>query len=413
MIDKIKGFLSLIFSPILAIYNRLVAKLYQADDRQRRVYQYKVETMDINSPIGRFFRFYWKLNSFITPKRFTLREQKDLAGIVRMAIKFGNENILPFREMSIRTDLRHFVRQQTKEIADELQSADLYKILETRKVFHREYVALIEVAYRTGNFVEAYDKIINSLDDKIKRRNAYIMLMIVPIFTVIVGLLCEIFAALFIIPEVLNMVDNIEQMPPVTTSYYNLREILLNDKTEWFIKLSLIGSAIVLFTRIEATKYLIDLFLVQIPIASKLIARWEISKFFNCINDMVKSNASIQEATTISIGLINNRAIKNSIWKDIATKRQKTSQLSELLEDSVHIEQRIRNQLRIATVTNSRIDQLLDTIVEDYKESMNILMDAPMKVVMPATLVVGAIYIFIRLVPLFNEVNIMLQNIGT
>lgn len=411
--DKFKGFLSLIFSPILALYNRLIAKLYQADDRQRRVYQHKVETMDINSPVGRLFKFYWKLNSYITPRRFTLKEQKDLAEVVRMAIKFGNENILPFKKMSERTDLRHFVRTQTKEIAEELKSKDLYKILETRKVFHMEYVALIEVAYRTGEFVEAYNKIIASLNDKIKRRNAYFMLMIVPIFTLVIGLACEIFAALFIIPEILNMVDNVEQMPPVTTSYYKLREILLHSKMEWFIKLSIIGSAIFLYTRIEATKYLIDLFLVQIPIASKLIARWEISKFFNCINDMVKSNASIQEATTVSIGLINNRAIRNSIWKDISDKRQKTSQLSELLEDSVHIEQRIRNQLKIATDTNSRIDQLLDTIVEDYKESMNMLMDAPMKVVMPATLVVGAIYIFIRLVPLFNEVNIMLQNIGT
>lgn len=410
---QIKKAIALILAPILAVYGRLVITLYKADDKQRRTYQKKKESLDKSSSFARFINFWGMLHSEITPKKFSLKEQKDLAEIVRMSIKFGNDNLLPWREQSRRSDLRYFVRQQCKEVADLHEEVDLHIVLQDRKVFHPEYVAMLKSAKTTGRFVDTYDRIILSLTEKIKRRNAYLMIMATPVFTFLIAAICEVLVAMIVVPEMVGMLNEGDVLPAVTQSYADLRNAILYHKLEWTVKLTVIFGSIYLFFKIDATKYLVDFLLVQLPVVNTLIARWEVSKFFQCINDMVKSSASPQEATAVSIGLISNRVIKHSMWNDVTANRERTSQLSEIFEDSVYVEEKIRNQLKIATRTNSKVDQLLDTIVEDYKESMNLLLEAPMKVIMPFTLALGALYIFFRLVPLFNEVNTILQNIGT
>lgn len=407
-----KEILTGLLNRLFYFYNLLIKYLYLIEDKQRRSAQKKKENFDPNSFEGRMKKLGWKINYFITKKRFSLKEQKDLMITLRSAVKYKNDIQMPFKEMQKRGDLRPFVRLSCGEIARELAFHPLYSILEDKNVLHHEYVALIKVAYKTGEFIEAYDKIIESLQDKLKRRNAFLMIMFQPILTLIVALACEVFVALYLVPELIGNIEE-SQIKGVIKSYYNLQDILMNHKLEYGLKLGLVAVIIYYFFKIPATKYLIDLLLLQVPMISKYIIQWEISKFFSSTNDMFKSKASLQESLGVSIGLISNKAIKSSILKDIEEHTSKTSDLSRILADSVYVEYRVRNQLKVATNSGASPQEILDSIVDEYKDSMKILMETPMQLIIPMMITVAVIYMFTRLVPLFTEVSTIMQNIGT
>lgn len=391
-------------------YNYFVFWLIKLDDAQKRQAQVKREAIESESLSGKFQKLGWKISYYLTPKRFSLSEQKDLVEMLRLSIKFKNSITQPFEFMIQRKDLRPFVRLTCQQVLEDLKTKSLNDCLRGKKVLDNEYVELIKIAEEVGNFIETYTLIIDSIVEKKKRRKAFFFLMFQPILTLAGAIIAELSIALWLIPQLLETMD-VEELQGTVLSYYNLREILLYHKLEYGLKALAIIVFLVFFVRLPATKYLMHVLLMQVPFISKYIAQWEISKFFSAINDMLKASASMQTATKTALDLVTNIAVKNSLAKDLREQGSKTNDLGTILSNSVYVDLKVRNQLRVSANSGGTTTELLESIAEEYKDSMNTLMSTPAQLVIPMMLGVSVLYIFMRLVPLFTDVSTMMQNI--
>lgn len=405
--EKLKTFVNL----LLYFYNLSVALLVKLEDKQKRDAQFKKENPNTGTWISKIRATNLKISYYLGSKKFTLAEQKDLAEILKMSIKFGNAVNQPFLFMSQRNDLRLAVRLKCKQVADELSYIPLHQSLAGKDMLSEEYITLIEVAGRTGDYIPTYESIIESISDKQKRRSVFWVIMIQPILTLVTGIGIEIYVSMSIVPDLVLSIPK-EEAPPVLASYIALREILLTHKLEYAIKLSIALTALYGFLKIPATKYLVDLLLMQIPLINRMIAQWEVSKFFDSIHSMIESGASMQESTITALNLINNKVIRTSVAKDLADLGTKTNDLSDILGQSVYVELKIRNQLKIARDSGSDSTDILTSVVEQYKDSMKKLLEAPGNFIIPVMLGSGGLYLFGRLLPLFSEINSFMENIG-
>lgn len=395
---------------LLYFYNKLIVVTVRLEDKQKREAQYKRENLDPNSLEGKIRYRLAKFGYMIGSKKFSLKEQKDLIETLKTSVKYSNPITQPFIFMSTRRDLRLVVRAKSKQVADDLMTQDLHETLRGKDMLADEYITLIEVASETGEYLPTFDSIIESINDKVKRKKVFLVLLIQPILTLIMAVGIEAYVALSVVPELLMNISP-ESAPPTLKSYISLRDILIEDKLEYTIKILIVLAVLFVFFKIPATKVLMNLLVIQIPYVNKLIAQWEVSKFFDSIHAMVLAGASMQEATQTAIGLINNTVIRSSLIQDLQNLGTKTNDLSDLLADSIYVDLKIRNQLLISKESKSDGNDVLTSVVNDYKDTMKTLLDAPLNLVIPLMLASGGVYLFGRLMPLFMEIQSITENI--
>lgn len=396
---------------ILYLYNWIVAKLIEYDDKQRRINQLRWEEADSTTFLGKFKDYSSLLYYYLTPKKLSLQEQKELVSTMLTSVKHENSVLEPFDLMSKRKDVRLVVKLKSAQVLQLLNEDSLDVALRKVEIIDEEYVTLIEVAKGTANYERAYEQIIESLDDKLKRRSAFLIIMIQPFLALGISGFIEVYVSLFTIDELASYVEP-GQEPPIVKSYLNLQDILLHRKLEYTIYVLTVLVPLYFFVRLQASRFLIDYILLNMPIIGKYIMNWEISKFFNSLSDLLEAGSTTRRAMVTSVGLISNRVIRASLIKDIEAVSLDSNNISDILGNSVYVNLKIRNQLRIAKESNSDSLDVLRNIVEEYKDTMKKLLEVPMGLILPIMMAVGGAYIFMRLIPLYNEINNMMLNIS-
>lgn len=408
--DTIKQRYNRILNKVLFLYNFIVAKLIVIEDIQRRKAQRRKEYAEFEGLTLKLNIFITRLSYYLTPRKFSIKEQIDLIEALKVAVKFGNSVTQPFEFMANRKDLRIFVRMRCMQVVKELEYRPLNVCLADKGILGEEFITRIEVAYRTNNFISTYDLIINTLKDRRKRKTSFLIVLAQPILTLITAILVEGFVALSIVPDLIVSMPK-GPKPPTIASYVAMNDIILNHKIEYITKFTIVAFLLLLFFRIPATRALLDLLMLQVPFIQKFIVRWEISKFFESLNAMILSGASLKEALDVSVKLVGNKVVRRSLLKDIDEISSKTSELGVILGDSVYVDVGVRNQLKLAGESGSTGETVLESVVEEYGDSMRIMLDTPMTFVIPIMLAFGGVYMFARLFPLYTEINSFMTNI--
>lgn len=405
--DKLKVQLRNIGNFLIYWYDWLVLKFLIFEDNDQRRKKYKRDHLELffsGRMLLKFNKVYANVDSRFTPNK---EQRMFIEGLV-MAHNYNNTELMVINNFTKRLDIRPATANKFKKLAVNKNTKKLSNSLEGLDILYPEYVAMIRVAEGTMQFQETYEYILEDLQDRIARKKAFRSMMLFPASAVISILGMEVFVTLFLLPEITVALGTSDfSQTPTLSSYVELREIFLTRKMEYFLKIFPWVIAFLLFLRLRGTKYLIDLLLIQMPGVKKIVIQWEVSKFFNSLRGLVKTRFSVKETVNKSVDVISNRVIKMSLKRDIAENSGNSPHYYDMFHSSVYLEPHILNQLKIAKENGSNAEDVLENVYLEYKDAMKNVMEQPAQLVMPAFSILLSIYIAVRLLPIYTEINLL------
>lgn len=405
----IRHYFNLAFNHVFIWYLWLVKFIIVTDDSQKRKNQFKKENGHKEDALNGIITYFTRLTTKLVPKKVSLSDKIDIVENLKSAIRFRNSTREVFRILSERKDLNPFTRSLCGEVYDLMAYKKLFQCLEEIPgILDEEFVTQIKIAESgTAAFEETYARILATLVERRKRRNAVRILMIEPIIIAVMILGIEIFNAVYLVPDMVQGIPSLT-LPPTIQSYMDLNDIILNHKLEYGIKLAIAVVVIRFIWKLDATQLFMHWLILQTPYLNKSIEKWEVSKFFGSVADLIQAGASLQQAVSISIRLISNKVIRASLKEDLKliTKR---ATLGTALKDSVYIDLRVRTQLMIAQQNSDMVDTIV-SVADEYNDYVKAIIEAPMKVIVPLMITATVIYLGVRMLPLYNDIQNLIQS---
>jgi len=185
-----------------------------------------------------------------------------------------------------------------------------------RWLFGELYVSTIRAAEEVGNLEESLKRLadymekIEKLKGKIKSALSYPLFVVGIAFAIIVGIL------VFIIPTFEKIYDNFGRELPFLT-------LLVIEISRWlkshfvYILLPSVALSVALFEalKIKKTRYLIDSFLLKLPVLGKLILKGSIASFSRTFSSMLSGGINILDAIKIAAETAGNEIIREALLK--------------------------------------------------------------------------------------------------
>ncbi len=287
--------------------------------------------------------------------------------------------------------------------------------LNTQKVYDIPlfFSRSIKVAENSGTLKEVLLKMGDFFSFQTKLKKDLGTALAYPLFMVIISLIMVSVMIVFIIPKVTSIfVETNQELPALTKFVLGVSDFL----TDNYILLTIFIVAIVVIFKlsykfIEFFKYMIDRFTLMIPLVGSLTHNFQIGRFSYVTAIMLKSGVSFAEAIKLSVGVVDNIALKK-ILSEASTKVVEGNRFSTALAISKNslIKKNFLQSLAVGE-ESSEVPAVLDNISTLYFEENSDKTKLMLSLIEPILmLVVGGIVGIIvaaMLLPIFS------LNLGT
>ncbi len=200
------------------------------------------------------------------------------------------------------------------------------------RVFPEIYQATVAAGENSGHLDAVLERLADYTEDRQTTRQAVTKALIYPIFLVIAALAIVGFLLAYVVPQVIQVFEDMNQTLPVLTQIV----IALSDFVQQWGMLMVIGvvSFVFLFRRamrVEIFKLRVHSILLNIPVVSKLIRGLNTAQFAQTLSILAASGVEVLKALEISAQVISSRPMRSAV-KTAAAQVREGSQLNKSLE---------------------------------------------------------------------------------
>lgn len=273
------------------------------------------------------------------------------------------------------------------------------------KVFDELYVNLIAAGEVGGildtilNRLSAFLEKAEKLKQKIKGAMTYPVAVILIACLVVAGLL------IWVVPVFQDMFEGFGQaLPAPTQIIVNLSDFLQNS---WYMLVGVIVAVGIGINRTYATKkgrWMIDKFLLRVPVFGDLIRKTAVARFTRTLGTMLSSGVPILEALQIVSKTAGNVIIEEAIMKSRKSLSEGKTLADPLIETKVF--PGMVTQMIAVGETTGALDAMLTKIADFYEDEVDAAVDALTSLIEPMLMaflgvVVGGLVIALYL-PIFQ-----------
>jgi general secretion pathway protein F/type IV pilus assembly protein PilC len=289
------------------------------------------------------------------------------------------------------------------------EGKDFYSALESQKVlklpeFYKHSIKvsenggiLDEVLMELSRFLKEQDKI----NKEIRSAMAY------PTFMITVALVMISFMLSFVVPQITEIFQNMDQELPKPTIVVIAMSDFLNQNFTSIISVFavLIVMFGIAFNKSKAFAYMVHSFALKIPYFGKIIQKSELARFAYMASILTRSGVTFVETVNLSANILNNLVIKN-LFLDASNKVVEGKLLSKALYDAnVSIDEVFIQSIALAEET-SEMENVLTNVSELYFEENKDKISTMLTLLEPALMLfVGGSIGFIvaaMLLPIFS-----------
>lgn len=200
------------------------------------------------------------------------------------------------------------------------------------RVFPEIYRATVDAGERSGHLDSVLERLADYTEDRQTTRQAVTKALIYPSFLVIAALAIVGFLLAYVVPQVVQVFQEMNQSLPVLTTIV----ISLSDFVKKWGFLIIICVVVLVFLfgramRSENFKLRVHTFLLRVPILSKLIRGLNTAQFAQTLSILAASGVEVLKALDISAQVISNRPMREAV-KRAAVQVREGSQLNKSLE---------------------------------------------------------------------------------
>lgn len=336
-------------------------------------------------------------------------KQKDLVMFFRQFAVMIEANVTIVESLKTLVDQTKNISLQKliSELAYDVDSGYLLSDAMTKRsdIFSEFYINII----RSGETSGKLEEVLNYLADEVEKNYDMVSkiknAMIYPIFiiTALVGV--GIFMMVFILPELISVIEESGGELPISTRIVIASSNFLQSYL-WLV-IILIVAAVFGFKYIAKTKKggaILDKMRISLPIFGNLFRLIYIVRFTRSLSTLLKGGVNISKGLEISGRVVKNQVYKKLINDTLLAVNDGSSIVSEF-EKSSDMPIMVTQMMAIGEQAG-KLDEVLDRITEFYNKEINSTLDNLTTILEPLIMVVLAVGVGIMvaavILPMYN-----------
>ena len=280
------------------------------------------------------------------------------------------------------------------------------------KVFEPLAVGLIEAGEVGGILEQILDRIALLLEERAKIRGQIIGAMIYPVIVLLLATTVSLGLLIFIVPRFKTMFDSMgAELPALTSFLLDLSKIITTFEFAIGAPVTLIVIMII-FNRYYSTtngRYVIDSFILKIPLFGDLILRSEMASMCDTLATLVDAGIPVVEALERCISASSNELTRRTLQQAIMLIQQ-GQELNYAVGRSGIFPKLVISMIKIGEETG-KLSFMLEKLAVFYKREVESTVTSLTKAMEPAVVfvvagIVGTIVIALYL-PMFSLITNM------
>ncbi|HHU74864.1 MAG TPA: type II secretion system F family protein [Clostridiales bacterium] len=279
------------------------------------------------------------------------------------------------------------------------------------KIFPPLMINLIEAGEASGNLEVALERISVQFEKEARLRAMVKKAMIYPTMLGIISLGVIILMLVFVIPNFMNMFNDMDlEMPAITLAVMAMSDFVMD---KWYLIIGVIagiGFAMVTFKKTDRGKRFFAKLSLSIPIFGKLNIKTASARFSRTLGTMIASGISLIDAIDITARTIDNIIIKQMLME---TKEEivRGVPLSTPLMVSGIFPPMVYHMIKIGEETGS-MEDMLTKIADYYDEEVDIATQTLTSAMDPLIIIVLAIIVGIMVMAIMQPMFSMYDQLS-
>jgi type IV pilus assembly protein PilC len=273
--------------------------------------------------------------------------------------------------LSAQTDNKTFAKA-IRDVKEQVESGSTFAASLKRhpKVFSDLYANMVAAGEVGGILDTILTRLASYMEKIVKLKSKIKGAMIYPACIISAAVLVTGILLVFVIPVFAELFHSFGQaLPAPTQLVINLSNATI--KYFWFIIIGFIGlvGAVIIAHRTERGHYLIDKFMLKVPIFGDLIRKTSIARFTRTLGTLVSSGVPILDALTITGRTAGNKIVEEAIYAT-RTSISEGKTIAEPLIKSKVFPPMVCQMIAVGETTGS-LDAMLQKIADFYEDEVD------------------------------------------
>ncbi|MBU0700226.1 type II secretion system F family protein [bacterium] len=329
---------------------------------------------------------------------------RQLADLLEGGISLGNALTIIYQQTKNKK-----LRMIIKEIISEVQNGVALSVALARhnRYFSLPLISMVRSGELGGTLNEVLSRLADYLEKEEELKGKIVSALSYPLILSGVGLITIIFLMTMVIPRLVTMFDDMNQVLPLPTKALIFTSGFMH-KYWWLM----IACGVIIFLGIKrtfTTKQIHSL-LLSLPLCGELIRKIEIERFTRSMGSLLKNGVPILEALRVVMDSVNNIMIKEELSM-VYKKVNEGKGLAEALRETKHLSPMVVEMISISE-KGGFLEKALLKVASSYEQGIERSLKIMTSLIEPIVilgmgLIVGFITIAM-LLPIF-KLNILVE----
>ena len=276
--------------------------------------------------------------------------------------------------------------------------------------FDRLYISLISAGETSGDMSGILEKTASYLERRSKIQQDILGALIYPAVLMILASLIVGLLLIFVVPNVINQFDTLNQELPLLTRALISFSEFLSGPALWLLSVTLIIILISLrFVSLKKIRFVFDQYSLKLPVVKKFLINANLSRFTSSLSILRNSNVPIMQALDISVSTISNRYLQEKMSKAL-NKVSEGDSLAKSLKNVSEIPLLVVQMIDSGERSGGLDEMLLKSaeyLDEEFQQSTKMAMNLlePMVVVIMGVIVASIVVAILLPLIQMNNLN--------
>jgi len=289
------------------------------------------------------------------------------------------------------------LKQITEDLASHIEEGGRFStaLSKYRNTFGNFYISMIKAAEESGTLEETLKRLSDYLEKIEKLRGKIKSALFYPVFVLVTTTIIIGGILVFVVHTFKTLYEDLGgELPALTQSIINTSNFLRN-YIDWIV-LGFVVTVVMLvqLRKIRQVRYVMDSFLLHLPIFGELILKSNIASFSRTLSSMITGGLNILDALSIAGETANNEVLRKAI-DGVGEQVEKGVSISVALSRYKVLPPMLINMVAIGEEAGT-LDEMLTKVADFYEEEVDRTVDALTSLIEPMMMVfIGGVIGFI------------------
>ena len=299
-------------------------------------------------------------------------------------------------------------KEVVDDVADRVEEGEPFsKALKKHDdVFSNFYIGAIESGEASGNLPQSLEYLEEHIERNSQFKKKLVGAMIYPLFIIFVFSFVVGFLLFFVIPDLVEMIEELDaEMPVITEIVITASDFIV----DWglFLVLFIVVGAIAFKKAINTTrgKEIFDKIILKLPVFGSFSKKVYLTYFAESMATLISSGLDMVKALEVTENIVGNTVYKGIVAQ---TKQdvKEGKDVSESLQQHPTFFPSLVTQMLIVGEKTGEMEKILNSVVKFYRDEIERSMESYIKIAEPALIillgiVVGGLVMSV-LLPIYN-----------